>query len=459
MRAVNRQRHVHTQRRERAQRAGNHEVLQRGLDAAARAFAGEKTKRHREQAVAAQRGIDDRLRRALPGRGDQEVRKIAAVLEPEVAFERGLGAIRQRGPARFFPRGRERLQLPQQPNPEHLNLHRITLARRARGIIRVHPREVARAPDKAGFVIDANAVGRAAQITLRDFAQHVGNRATAFLHGRCVKHRDVVARARLRGSAVRAAPLRVFGEARGGFLAHNAVPKRRVGGVAVRRVLAVNRVGQRAVLHEAAEDFEQLHHVLEQSRGEQTARANQRIAAPIEKPRITRDDRFARATTNDECVRRERELPSEVIALGEARGLQRGDIGRAALREQVAELLGRGVGRVGVDREQRVAALRERDFKPARTERVARALLAAALFNRVREIVRPLGFVMVSARVRPRAKLPLGRGREGKARALAQRVAVRREVVMRTVGVFRFRMKIAVLDVEANGERDPAFIG
>ena len=77
----------------------------------------------------------------------------------------------------------------------------------------------------------------------------------------------------------------------------------------------------------------------------------------------------------------------------------------------------------------------------------------------MREIVRPLGFVVVGAGGGPGAELAVGGGREGEAGAFAERVTVAGEVMMRAVVVLGFGMETTVLEVEAHGERDAAFVG
>src|SRR5205823_12930186 len=111
------------------------------------------------------------------------------------------------------------------------------------------------------------------------------------------------------------------------LLADNPEPERRVGGVAIRRVLAVNRVRQRSVLLESRERLKDLLHVLRHSRGQQSARADQRVAPPIEKPGITGDDRFSFAAPHDECLCRLQQSGTEsLLPDRDARRLSAGNL-------------------------------------------------------------------------------------------------------------------------------------
>ena len=97
------------------------------------------------------------------------------------------------------------------------------------------------------------------------------------------------------------------------ILADDGEPQRRVGGVAVGNVVAVNCVGQRAVLFKFREREQNLLHLVRQTGGEQAAGANERVAAPVEKPRITGDDGLAFATADDELFRGAFELRGESL--------------------------------------------------------------------------------------------------------------------------------------------------
>ena len=106
-------------------------------------------------------------------------------------------------------------------------------------------------------------------ITHRDVVQHIADGVVVLIH------LDVI---------------QAFAENLRRFLANDAIPERRVGSVAIRCILAVNGVRQRAIPGKTPEGDEQLFHLLHHAGREQSARANKRIAAPIKKPRISGDD-------------------------------------------------------------------------------------------------------------------------------------------------------------------------
>src|SRR5271156_4472436 len=65
----------------------------------------------------------------------------------------------------------------------------------------------------------------------------------------------------------------------------------------------MNRVRQRAVLFKFGEREQQLFHVVRQAGGQESARADEGITAPIQKPRITGNDRFTVVAADDELFR------------------------------------------------------------------------------------------------------------------------------------------------------------
>src|SRR5439155_9665390 len=91
------------------------------------------------------------------------------------------------------------------------------------------------------------------------------------------------------------------------LLANHPEPQRSIRGVAIRRVVAMNGVWQRAVLLESLEGYEDLLYFLHHSRRQQPAGANERVATPIEKPWIPCDDGLAVAPPHDKRLRRLRQ--------------------------------------------------------------------------------------------------------------------------------------------------------
>ena len=65
----------------------------------------------------------------------------------------------------------------------------------------------------------------------------------------------------------------------------------------------MNGVGQGAVLFEFREREQDLFDFFGHSGRQQAARTDQRVASPIQKPRITGDDGFAFAAADDELFR------------------------------------------------------------------------------------------------------------------------------------------------------------
>ena len=179
-------------------------------------------------------------------------------------------------------------KLSQQANPQDLNLDGITFARRAGGIIRVHPSEMARAPNERGVGIHVNAVGRAFGIIFRDARQDLGDRAALFINGSFVKF--------------------LLGQ----ILAHHREPQWRIGRVAIGNIIAVDGVGQRAVLFKFSERQQNLFHLVGHACRQKSARTNQRVAAPIQKPRIASNDGLEIIAPHHELSGGEGELRREI---------------------------------------------------------------------------------------------------------------------------------------------------
>ena len=140
---------------------------------------------------------------------------------------------------------------PQQADPQHLNLHRITFARRAGGIIRVHPGEMARDSRSARNPASMRMpLGVPLRIIFRDARQHVANGAAIVIHGR-VKN---FAAFDLHGTRF---VVLANSQSPRKFLADDGKPQRRIRRVAVGGVVAVNGVRQRAVLFKFGEREQQ----------------------------------------------------------------------------------------------------------------------------------------------------------------------------------------------------------
>ena len=330
----------------------------------------------------------------------------------------------------------------QQSNPQDLNFNRVTLAGCARRVIGVHPGEMARTPDQRGGRIHANPIGRTLAIMRRDAAQHARNRAVMPVHHRRIKlapGRDGLPRIPDFRPAPRAGRWRVHGCR---LFANDPEPQRRIRGVAIRRVRAVNGVGQRPFLLEAGERDENLFHLLHHSSRQQPARANQRVPSPIQKPRITRDDRFARVAPDDKCPGRLEQPGTEGVIPG-------GVVGQPWTRNAK-----HGIGNFILRRDDQCQwrCFGQRQIKPTRTVRVAAGDLSAIGLHGMRDAFTPFRLRMKRARVGEDPESAVRRRRERKTRPVGQRPCVRGEMVFRGAIAFGFPVKVAVFDIHTRAE-------
>ena len=286
-----------------------------------------------------------------------------------------------------------------------------------------------RTPQETGLAINADAVRRAVQAADRDAAQHVTHRTLRV--NLQLKHRFV---------------------GRGGeFLSHDAIPQRRVAGVAIRCVIAVNGVGQGAALLKAAEDDEQLPHFVQPAAGDQSARTNQRVAAPVEKPWIAGDHRFEVTPPDNKLGSGAVELLLESSAQSPSSFVLRIFPGSRLLRRGEREF---GAG----DQLHRCIVVLKRQIKPARTPAIALAGLATAGLDGMRQVLAPFGCAVVGAAVGDHPHSAIRRRRKFEAAVSDQRSRMTGEVVVRGVVAFRFPMKIAILKIEPDGQAQAAVI-
>ena len=155
------------------------------------------------------------------------------------------------------------------------------MARRAGGVVRVHPREVRRRPHEPARRVHADAVRRALHVVRGDGLHHVRERAPA---------------------AVGAEHL--LPDLRREVAHREDEPELRVHRVAVAGRLAVDDVRERAVLLEARERDEDLERVVRLARGDRAAQEDERVASPVEEPRIARDHGLHVVAPHDEEVER-----------------------------------------------------------------------------------------------------------------------------------------------------------
>lgn len=290
-------------------------------------------------------------------------------------------------------------------DPQRLDLDGIADARRARGIVRVHPREVRRRPDEARVGIDLDPVRRSLEVA--------GDEAlTGLLQpgGR---------RRRGRGDLLHAAD----------------EPELRVGRVAVARRRAVDDVRQRAVLLERREGRQDLGGRRDHPRGDHAAQEDERVAAPVEEPRVARDDRLQVVALDDEEFERLAERlfnPERVAGRRDGRGT------RDARRIDVAQRA----------RQRHAFAHVQVGRHPAGAEEVARAVLAARRLLGMRHVVRPLRLVVVrAARDAQAERLAVGR----KIKPVADGAHALRERLLQLVRLRR-RVEAAPFDVGAEDE-------
>src|SRR5688572_600079 len=104
---------------------------------------------------------------------------------------------------------------------------------------------MAGAPDQSGLAVHIDPVRSSLRVTERDGSQNVANGPFAGTHLVVVNCRSFDC---------------------GQFLTYNPEPEGCVGGIAIGRILAMNRVGQRAVFFEVAESNEKLANLVDHSR-------------------------------------------------------------------------------------------------------------------------------------------------------------------------------------------------
>src|SRR6185437_2898129 len=104
------------------------------------------------------------------------------------------------------------------------------------------------------------------------------------------------------------------------------------------------------------------------------------------------------------------------------------------------------------DDERHNFTLDQRQIKPARTVGVATRSLAAARFDRMRNVFTPLRLGVKLAGIAEHAELPVRRRRELKTRPIWHRSGVSGKMILRGVVASRFRVEVPVLDVHAHGQ-------
>jgi hypothetical protein len=139
-----------------------------------------------------------------------------------------------------------------------------------------------------------------------------------------------------------------------------------------------------------------LFHFVNHAGGQKSARANQRVASPIQKPRITGDDRFALVAAHDKLFGGAFKLRASKL-YGE----------HSAFRFPLSAF---DFFRFRRQNERCVRALCQRNFKPAGTVSVAAGGLAARLLDRMRNVFAPFRLRMIFASVGENAELAVAAG-------------------------------------------------
>ena len=427
------------QRRQRAQRTWDDQVLAGGFDDAPGAFALDEVQRDGDQRVAA-KGIG-RSRGASRdvGSRDQAVGKPAGLLEPEVGLERfpgPSGQVRPTFPAAVPRRCAQTSQLQQQADPERLDLDRVTLARGSRGVVGVHPGEVGGTPYEAGRRIDADPVRGTCEVTGRDGAEYIDEGAAPVIDAGLVEGRAI-------GS-----------EACGEFFADDAEPEWGVGGVPVRSILAVDRIRERAVLLEPGEGHEEIADFVQHSRGDQAPGGDQGIAPPVEEPRISRNDRAGVIPPDHEGLGGEDELATEGILRWDAGAF----VGRGVPVQACGDKGGDGRGGgwlvVGAGSHRGRGTRGEGNAEPTRRPGVAGTRHPAAGFHRVRQAFAPFRLRLIGSRIRPGLDLATGCGSEDEAGSVFEGPGVRGEVMVGASVSAGFAVEAPVFEVNPDNDAD-----
>ena len=190
----------------------------------------------------------------------------------------------------------------------------------------------------------------------------------------------------------------------GQVFANDGEPQRRVRRVTIGNVISVDRVWQGAVFLKLGECQQNLFYLVRQAGGKQAARADERVASPVQKPRIAGDDGLEIIAAHDELFRGIGKLTFKRImpftpALSPFGGAREKNFA--------------GFGR---NDERDLFAFCQRQFKPAGAVGVATASLAAGLLDGMRDVFAPFRLRMILAAIGDDAQLPVGCRREGKSK-------------------------------------------
>ena len=234
---------------------------------------GQRAQRDEQQLVRAHREIRTRLRRRLAVPGIQAIGKtICSREETHDTFRR---LVREGLPASAHKTKRG--------NPQRLNIDRVATARRAGGIVRIHPCEVRGRPHETRRLVHADSVGRPLRVVLDDRS-----------------HRLLEETQGVGGLTPPAGLLRPL-------LHAQREPQLRIHGVAVPRRLAVDDVGQCAMFLKRRKRRQDLLGVIYPPRRNRTAQKDEGVASPVEEPRIARNHRLVVAATDEEQIQSRRE--------------------------------------------------------------------------------------------------------------------------------------------------------
>ena len=258
------QRMLHRSIGQASDRSGDQELFTGLQDALAEGTVGHGPQCHRQELIRAHMIVRHGLGRRHAGGGMQAVRqsfRIAARIE---RCDGGLHLRGQRadGGIRF-----EACEEREGAVPQGLDLDRVAFARRAGGVVGIHPGEVGGTEDESARRIHPDPVGGPIPVMHYDRTDDVTDRSPVAVH---IQQRVIARRQQV--------------------LAGDHKPQGRIRGVAVGIVAAANHVGQRALLLEAGKLTQNVATLGMHPGRNHAAQADQRIAPPIEEPGIAGDD-------------------------------------------------------------------------------------------------------------------------------------------------------------------------
>ena len=167
----------------------------------------------------------------------------------------------------------------------------------------------------------------------------------------------------------------------------------------------MNGIGHEAAGGKTAKGDEQFPDFGNHARRQQAARADEGIAAPIQKPRVAGNEvrPAPRRTTKARAARAS--CRPKVSSSGKLRLRQGQRVGGRRAAKHVASNFECGRREVGGENDGDAFSVGQRQIEPAGAEGVAFRDLPAALFDRMGNVLAPFGLGMVSAGVAENAQV------------------------------------------------------